>query len=293
MTLDTAKHPTARTAEPVDSDPSIGEIVVRPSKGFVPLNLRELWNYRNLLYFLCWRDIKVRYKQTLLGASWAILQPVLNMVIFTVIFGRVAHIKTDGPYQLFSFTALVPWTFFAYAMTQSANSLVNSANLVSKVYFPRLIVPTASALAGLVDFVLAFLVLLGMMAYYHVSPTPALLLLPIFVLLTLAAALAVGIGLSAVNVKYRDVRYVVPFLSQVWMYASPVVYPINLAHGTLHLILSLNPMTCVIEGFRWALLGQQGLDMGSLALSATVTLAGLAVSLFYFRRVEMQLADVI
>jgi lipopolysaccharide transport system permease protein len=276
-----------------DALPGAPEIVIRPSKGFVPLNLRELWNYRNLLYFLCWRDIKVRYKQTLLGASWAILQPVMNLVVFTIIFGNLAHIKTDGPYQVFCLTALVPWTFFAYAMTQSANSLVNSSFLVSKVYLPRLIIPIASALAGLVDFALAFMILIGMMIYYRITPTPALLLLPLFVLLALLAALAVGIGLSAVNVQYRDVRYLVPFLSQMWMYATPVVYPISLTHSKLHVLLSLNPMTGVVEGFRWALLGKQGLDTGALILSATVTVAGLTGSLFYFRRVEKQFADVV
>lgn len=293
MTVETRATGESHHRPQSSLDPGTPEIIVRPSKGFAPLNLREIWRYRNLLYFLTWRDIKVRYKQTFLGASWAILQPVLNMIIFTIIFGRVAHIQTDGPYQIFSFTALVPWTFFAYAMTQSANSLVNSANLVSKVYFPRILIPVASALAGLVDFVLAFLVLLGMMVYYHTAPTPALLLLPIFVLLALFAALAVGIGLSAVNVQYRDVRYLVPFLSQVWMYATPVVYPINLAHGTLRTLLALNPMTGVVEGFRWALLGQKGLDAGVLAESATVTLLALTGSLFYFRRVERQFADVV
>ncbi len=293
MIAETGERPASGSLPPEDRRTSALEIVVRPSKGFVPLNLRELWNYRNLLYFLAWRDIKVRYKQTVLGAAWAVLQPVLNMVVFTIIFGRVAHIQTDGPYQLFSFTALVPWTFFAYAMTQSANSLVNSSFLVSKVYLPRLIIPVASAMAGLVDFILAFVVLLGMMVYYRVAPTPALVMLPAFVLLALLAALAVGIGLSAVNVQYRDVRYLVPFLSQMWMYATPVVYPINLAHGTLHTVLSLNPMTGVVEGFRWALLGRQGLDTGALLASAAVTLAGLTLSLFYFRRVEKQFADVV
>jgi lipopolysaccharide transport system permease protein len=269
------------------------ETFVRSSKGIVPLNLHELWKYRNLLYFLCWRDIKVRYKQTLLGASWAILQPVLTMAIFTVIFSNVAHIQTDGPYQIFSFTALVPWTFFSYAVTQSANSLVGSANLVTKVYFPRLLIPLASALAGLVDFGLAFIVLLAMMAYYGIAPTEALALLPLFILLALLTALAVGIGLSALNVQYRDVRYLVPFLIQIWLYATPVLYPINLTHGTLHVLLALNPMTGVVEGFRWALLGRRGLDTGLLGISAAVTVAGLAASLFYFRNAETQFADVI
>ena len=280
-------------AEAIDTD--LGpEVVIRPSKGLVPLNLRDLWAYRNLLYFLCWRDIKVRYKQTLLGASWALLQPVLNMIIFTVIFGNLAHLKSDGvPYPVFSYTALLPWTFFAYAMTQSANSLVNSSYLVSKVYLPRLIIPIASAMAGLVDFALAFLVLIGLMIYYHITPTMALFLLPLFLLLALLAALAVGIGLSALNVQYRDVRYVLPFLSQVWMYATPVVYASSLATGKLHVLLSLNPMTGVVEGFRWALLGRQGLDVGALTLSAFATVLVLMASLYYFRRVEQQFADMV
>jgi len=280
-------------AEAADTD--LGpEVVIRPSKGLVPLNLRDLWAYRNLLYFLCWRDIKVRYKQTFLGASWALLQPVLNMIIFTVIFGNLAHLKSEGvPYPVFSYTALLPWTFFAYAMTQSANSLVNSAYLVSKVYLPRLIIPIASAMAGLVDFALAFLVLIGLMIYYHIAPTIALFLLPLFLLLAMLAALAVGIGLSALNVQYRDVRYVVPFLSQVWMYATPVVYASSLATGKLHVILSLNPMTGVVEGFRWALLGRQGLDIGALTLSAAATILVLVASLYYFRRVEQQFADMV
>jgi lipopolysaccharide transport system permease protein len=270
------------------------EILIEANHGWSPLNLQDLWRFRGLLYFLCWRDIKLRYKQTVLGASWAILQPVMNMIIFTVIFGNLAHLKSDGvPYPIFAFTALLPWTLFAYAMTQAANSLVNSSQLVSKIYFPRLVIPVASALAGLVDFAMGFIVLTALMLYYHIAPTSALVLLPLFVLLALAAALSVGIWLSAVNVQYRDVRYTLPFLTQAWMYATPVVYASSAATGKLHFILSLNPMTGVVEGFRWALLGKQGLDAGSLALSTTMTLVALLGSLFYFRRMEQRFADVV
>ncbi len=283
----------AEHEESVDA-PLSREIVIRPSKGIVPLNLRDLWLYRGLLYFLCWRDIKVRYKQTLLGAAWAILQPVMNMVIFTIIFGNVAHLQSEGfPYPIFSYSALLPWTLFAYAMSQSAGSLVSNANLISKVYFPRLVIPIASALAGLVDFAMAGLVLVGLMVYYRITPTPALALLPLFVILALIAALAVGIFLSALNVQYRDVRYTVPFLSQIWMYATPVVYASSLTTGKLHVILALNPMTGVVEGFRWALLGKQGLDGGALALSTTATILALVGSLFYFKRMEQRFADVV
>jgi lipopolysaccharide transport system permease protein len=269
-------------------------IIMEPSKGWVSLDLHELWRSRGLLYFLAWRDIKVRYKQTALGALWAIIQPVMTMIIFTVIFSKVAKIGSDGiPYPIFSFCGLLPWTFFAYAMTQSANSLVGNANLISKVYFPRLVIPIASTLSGLMDFAISFLVLAGMMIYYHVAPTPALVLLPLFLVLTLAAALSVGTWLSALNVQYRDVRYTVPFLTQFWMYATPVAYPISQTSGALHTILSLNPMTAVVVGFRWALLGKQGLDIGSLLLSSAMTILALIGGLFYFRRMERQFADVV
>src|SRR5919108_820507 len=231
-------------------------LTIEPTKGWAPLKLKALWRYRELLYFLTWRDIKVRYKQTALGASWAVIQPVMTMVIFTVVFGRFAKVPSDGvPYPIFSYCALLPWTFFAYAMGQSANSLVGSANLISKVYFPRLVIPIAASLAGLVDFAIAFVVLLGMMVFYHVIPTAAVVTLPLFLLLALAAALAVGIWLSALNVQYRDVRYTIPFLTQIWLYATPIAYPAGLIHGRLHLIFAVNPMTGVVEGFRWAMLG--------------------------------------
>ncbi len=200
-------------------------VVIEPPKGWSSLELSELWKYHELLFFLTWRDIKVRYKQTMLGAAWAILQPVLTMIVFSIIFGGLAKLPSDGiPYPIFTFTALLPWQLFAYALSQSSNSLVGSQNLISKVYFPRLVVPFSSVLAGVVDFAIAFLVLVGMMAFYGIGLTPAALLLPLFVLLALASALAVGLWLSALNVQYRDIRYVVPFLTQFWMYATPIAY---------------------------------------------------------------------
>jgi len=268
--------------------------VIEPSKGWAPLNLDALWRYRGLLYFLTWRDIKVRYKQTALGASWAIIQPVLTMIIFTVVFGHFAKIPSDGvPYPIFSYIGLLPWTFFAYAMSQASNSLVGNANLISKVYFPRLIVPIAASLAGLVDFAIAFVVLLGMMVWYHVIPTIAVITLPLFLLLALTAALAVGIWLSALNVQYRDVRYTVPFLTQIWLYATPIAYPSSLIKGPVHVIFALNPMNGVVEGFRWAILGTGAVDGVSLALSTIVSVVALIGGLFYFRRMEQRFADIV
>ncbi len=271
-------------------------ITIEPSKGWVPLKLSQLWRYRELLYFLAWRDIKVRYKQTALGAAWAVIQPVMTMVVFTVVFGRIAKVPTLGvPYPIFAYCGLLPWTFFAYALSQSSNSLVGSANLISKVYFPRLVVPIAAALSGLMDFVIAFVVLLGLMLWYHVLPTAAVLALPFFLLLTLVAALAVGIWLSAINVQYRDVRYTVPFLTQIWLYATPIAYtlPQSLAHSPLRVLTAINPMTGVAEGFRWAILGTHELDLPTLAVSSGVSVAALVGGLFYFRRMEQRFADVV
>src|SRR3989440_390225 len=283
-----AEQSGQRTDEPVFTT------VIGPTKGWAPLKLDALWRYRELLYFLTWRDVKVRYKQTALGAAWAVIQPVLTMVIFTVVFGHFARIPSDGaPYPIFSYCGLLPWTFFAYAMGQSANSLVGNANLISKVYFPRLVIPIAASLAGLLDFAIAFMVLLGMMIVYGVTPTPAVITLPLFLLLALAAALAIGIWLSALSVQYRDVRFAVPFLTQLWLYATPVAYPASLIRGKAHLIYSLNPMAGVVEGFRWAILGKGGIDGLSLALSGSVTVLVLITGLFYFRRMEQQFADVV
>jgi len=280
--------------QPNVSDEDEFTTIIESSKGWVPLKLGQLWRYRELLYFLTWRDIKVRYKQTALGASWAIIQPVLTMIIFTVVFGHFAKIPSDGvPYPIFSYIGLLPWTFFAYAMGQASNSLVGNANLISKVYFPRLVMPIAASLAGLVDFVIAFVVLLGMMLWYHVLPTVAIITLPLFLLLALVAALSIGIWLSALNVKYRDVRYTVPFLIQIWLYATPIAYPASLIKGNLHYVFALNPMAGVVEGFRWAILGKERLDVPTLTISSVVTIVALIGGLFYFRRMEQQFADVV
>jgi lipopolysaccharide transport system permease protein len=267
---------------------------VEAGKGWVSLDLGQLRQYRELLYFLTWRDVKVRYKQTALGAAWAVLQPLLTMLIFTAVFGHFARIPSDGvPYAIFCYCGLVPWTFFAYALSQSANSVVGNANLIAKVYFPRLIIPIAAALSGLLDFAIAFVVLLGMMLLYGIAPTAAILTLPLYILLALATALAVGIWLSALNVRYRDVRYTIIFLTQVWLYATPIAYPADMIKGPLHVVLALNPMTGVMEGFRGAILGTDSLDGISLAISSTVTVLALLSSLAYFRRVEQRFADMI
>jgi lipopolysaccharide transport system permease protein len=260
----------------------------------VPLRLRELWEYRELLYFLTWRDIKVRYKQTALGAAWAVIQPFFTMVVFSIFFGRLARVPSDGaPYPVFAYTALVPWTYFATALTQSANSLVDHARLITKVYFPRLLVPAAAVVAGLVDFAIAFLVLLGMLLYYGVPLTARILTIPLFLLLAAATALGVGLWLSALNVRYRDVRYTIPFLVQFWLFASPVAYPASLVPRQWRLLFGLNPMTGVVEGFRWALLGRADAPDRIVAVSALTVIAVLVGGVFYFRRVEKDFADVV
>ena len=294
MSVDTVEvAPLGRAGRPT---PEVGAFtrVIEPSKGWAPLRLDRLWRYRELLYFLAWRDIKVRYKQTALGVVWAVLQPVLTMAIFAVIFGHVVGIKSDGvPYPLFVFCALIPWTLFSYALTQSSNSLVENANLISKVAFPRLVIPIAASLAGLVDFAISFCMLVLLLLGYHRAPNGAVLLLPFLVVLALASALAVGIWLSALNVQYRDVRYTIPFLAQVWFYATPIAYPLSLVHGGLKVVLSLNPMAGVVEGFRYALLGTGKLDVGSLAIASVVTIVALVGGLYYFRRMEQTFADVV
>ncbi|MGA3294943.1 MAG: ABC transporter permease [Candidatus Acidiferrales bacterium] len=267
---------------------------IEPIEGWTTLKLKELWEYRELLYFLVWRDIKVRYKQAALGAAWAILQPLLTMLIFSLFFGRLAKVPSDGiPYPLFSFTALVPWNFFATAIAQSSNSVVGSSNLITKVYFPRLAIPLASVLAGLMDFAISGGVLLVMMAYYRRVPTAHILWLPFFVLLALAAAVGVGFWLSALNVKFRDVRYVVPFLVQFWMFASPIVYPTSLLPARWRTLYALNPMVGVVDGFRWALLGTHTAPGPIIAASVLATLAFVIGGALYFRRMEAQFADVV
>lgn len=286
--------------ENISPNPSISpvspeaHIIIEPPRGWAALDLKELWNYRELLFFLAWRDIKLRYKQTALGTAWAILQPLLTMIVFSVIFGELAKLPSDGiPYPIFTYTALLPWQLFAFALTNSSNSLINSQNLISKVYFPRLIIPLASTLAGVMDFAIAFLVLLGMMAYYHIVPTLAILYLPLFLLLAFLSALAVGIWLSALSVEYRDVRYIVPFLTQFWMYATPIAYASSLIPKDWRLLYGLNPMTGVVDGFRWALLGMEIHSGLMIGISAIVVLAMFISGLYYFRQMENNFADVI
>lgn len=258
------------------------------------LNLRDLWVYRELLYFLVWRDIKIRYKQTYLGAAWAVIQPVFTMIIFSVVFGQLAKLPSDGiPYPVFTYTALLPWQLFAYALSSASNSLVSNQQLITKVYFPRLVIPIASVLSGLVDFAIAFLVLIAMMLYYHIQITTRLFTLPLFILLAVATALAVGLWLSALNVKYRDVRYTVPFLTQFWMYATPIAYSSNLFPQPWRSLLGLNPMTGVVEGFRWAMLGTSMNINFQIVISTVMVIILIITGLVYFKKTENSFADVI
>jgi lipopolysaccharide transport system permease protein len=268
--------------------------VITPPAGWSAVNLRELWEYRELLYFLVWRDIKVRYKQTSLGVAWAVLQPLLTMVVFSLFFGRLAGVPSDGlPYPVFSLAALVPWTFFSYGVTQSASSVVADQQLVTKVYFPRLLIPLATVLSGAVDFALAFMLLMLTMLYYDIAPTlDALWVVPLL-LLALVTALGVGLWLAALNVQYRDVRYTVPFLTQLWLLVTPIAYPSSLLAEPWRTIYGINPMAGVVEGFRWALLGTGTAPGPMLAVSALAALLILAGGLFYFRRMEATFADVI
>jgi lipopolysaccharide transport system permease protein len=269
-------------------------ITIEPRKAWAALDLRAVWTYRELLYFLIWRDVKVRYKQTVLGAGWAILQPLLTMLVFTLLFGRLAGIKSDGiPYPIFAYAGLLIWTFFANAVTNSGNSLVGSANLITKIYFPRMIIPGAAVGAGLVDLAIAFLIQIVLMVYYHVATTSAILMVPILVLLATLLALGVGMWLSALNVKYRDIRYAIPFLIQLWMFASPVIYPESMLQGKLKYILRLNPLTGIIENFRVALFGHSHFNWNSLGISAAITFLVLIYSAYSFRRMERSFADIV
>lgn len=277
---------------PPAADPEV--VRIRPSGGWRALNLLELWRYRELLYFLMLRDIRLRYKQTALGVGWVVAQPLLTMAVFTIFFGNLAKMPSDGkPYALFVLAALIPWQLFAYALTQSSNSLVAEQRLITKVYFPRLIVPVASVLSGLVDFAVAFVLVLVGMAVLGVPPTWAVLAVPILVVFAVLAALAVGLWLSALNVQYRDVRYTIPFLTQFWLFATPVAYPASLVPERYRWAYGLNPMAGVVEGFRWALLGTDAPSWGLVAVSAGVVAALLAGGLFYFRRMERTFADVV
>jgi lipopolysaccharide transport system permease protein len=276
------------------SAPARPLVRIEPSRGWVALRLTELWAYRELLYFLTWRDIKVRYKQTAIGAAWAIIQPFFTMVVFSIFFGRLAKMPSDGvPYPVFAYAALVPWTFFANGLGASSDSVVSNANLIKKVYFPRLAVPISGVISGVVDFVLAFVVLLAMMLYFGIAPTWKVVWLPAFALLAVATALGVGLWLAAMNAKYRDVRYAVPFLTQFWLFATPVAYPSSLLSEPWRTVYALNPMVGVVEGFRWALLGTATTPGYMLLASSTASLIILVSGAFYFRRMERTFADVV
>lgn len=268
-------------------------ITLRPSRGWVPVNWRELWAYRELLYFLTWREVKVRYKQTVLGFAWAIIQPFMMMIVFTLFFGTLAKVPSEGvPYPLFNYAALLPWTLFAEGINRSSISLVQQASLVQKVYFPRLVMPLSGILSPLVDFLIASTILIGMMFYFGYPPTLRIFWVLAFLILTLMTALGAGLWLSAINVKYRDVRYAIPFLVQFWLFASPVVYSSSLLPERWQVIYGVNPMAGVIEGFRWALLGTE--PPGSLiAVSVIIVLVILVAGAFYFRRNEKIFADVV
>ncbi len=270
------------------------DLTIAPSKGWVPLNLGELKAYHELLYFLIWRNIKIRYKQTVLGAAWAVIQPFFTMVVFSIFFGQLAHISSENvPYPIFAYTALVPWTFFANALTQASNSLLENERMITKIYFPRLLLPMSAVLSGLLDFVIAFVILIGMMLWYHMVPTVNIWLVPFFVLMATLTALGVSLWLSALNVQYRDVRYVIPFLVQVWLFATPIAYPSSLVPAQWRALYGLNPMAGVVDGFRWALLGNPPGSMQLILVSFAVVIIVLISSLFYFRKMEETFADVV
>lgn len=273
--------------------PDLPLIAIRPSRAWVPLNLRDLWSYRELLLFLTWRDIKVRYRQTVLGAAWAVVQPLGTMLVLTLFFGTLARIPSDDmPYALFAYAGLVPWTFFANTVISAGNSLVYNADLITKAYFPRLLIPAAAVGLGLVDFGVAGGVLVGLMAYYGVAPTASLALLPLLIVLTVLLALGAGLGLAAVNVKYRDVRHATPFLIQLGLFATPIIYPTSLVPEGWRWVLALNPMTGLVEGYRAALFGRPP-DVVALGLAAVTTLAVLAASAYVFRHMEKSFADLV
>jgi lipopolysaccharide transport system permease protein len=268
--------------------------IIERRKGWASIDSREIWNYRELLYFLTKRDIKVRYKQTVLGGLWAVIQPAFTMIVFVLFFGRLAKVPSDGlPYPIFVYAGLLPWTYFANAVSASGNSLVGSANLLTKVYFPRLIVPASAALAGLLDFFIALFVLAALMAYYQFIPCAAIFLFPVLVALTFLCAVGVGLWLSALNVQYRDIRYAIPFFIQIWLFVSPVIYPVSLVKERYQWLLAINPMGGVIHAYRASLLGHQSVDWQLLALSTLIILAIFLGGLYYFRRMERSFADVV
>lgn len=268
--------------------------LIEPRRGWISLELREVWEYRELLYFLIWRDIKVRYKQTVLGAAWAVIQPFLTMVVFSLFFGKLAQVPSDGiPYPLFAYSALVPWSFFATGLSGASNSLVGSSNLLRKVYFPRLVIPIASVVSGLVDFSIAFALLLAMMPYYGYAPGLAAFWLPLLLLLAIVTALGAGLWLAALNLQFRDVRYTVSFLVQLWLFATPIAYPSSLVPEVWRPLYALNPMAGVVEGFRWALIGTDTAPGLMILVSSLAAIALLTSGAYYFRRMERTFADLV
>lgn len=269
-------------------------VFLKPSRGWIRLNLADLWRYRELIYFLTWRDVKVRYKQTVLGAGWAILQPLINMVVLSLIFGRFANMPTDGiPRPIFTFTALLPWGLFAKALSDTGRSMLANRSMITKIYFPRLIIPLASVLGGLVDFAIQFVILIFMMLFYGFAPTLAIVTLPFFLLLALATALGFGLWLSALNVLYRDVNYILPFLTQLWLLVTPVAYSESVVPEEWQWLYALNPMVSVVEGFRWALLDAPAPEIGTLLISSIITVIVLITGMYYFRRMERTFADLV
>ena len=269
--------------------------MIKPQKGWIPVNLRELWHFRDLLYFLSLRDIKVKYKQTALGAAWAILQPFLTMIVFSILFGKFAKVPSDGiPYPIFVYAGLLPWNYFSSALSSSGNSLVASSNLITKVYFPRLIIPASASLSALLDFFIASVILIGMMFFYHFTPDIlGIVMIPVLVFLTFMVAVGCGLWLSALNVEYRDFQYVIPFLVQIGMFATPVIYPVTLFPEKYRWLLSLNPMGGIIEAFRASTLGHQPVNWNSLIISSAIGAAVFFTGMLYFRKVERSFADVI
>jgi lipopolysaccharide transport system permease protein len=273
---------------------SLPSLRIEPPSRWPSIELKELWEYRELLYFLTWRDIKIRYKQTVLGAAWAIIQPVFMMVVFSLFFGRLAKVPSDGiPYPVFAFCALLPWQLFAHAVGESSNSLVGNQNLITKVYFPRLVIPISAVLSGLLDFLVAFCVLLALIFWYGIVPGWHIVFLPAFVLLAMSTALAVGLWLSALSVQYRDVRYLISFLIQFWLFVTPVAYPSSIVPEKWRVVYGLNPMAGVVEGFRWALLGKSTALGSLLWVSVGVVAVTLVGGVYYFRRMEQQFADIV
>jgi len=278
-----------------NSDSETPLVILRPAKGWSMINFRDLWLFRELIYFMTWRDLKVRYKQTLLGFSWAIIKPFMTMVVFSIIFGKLAKMDSGGlPYPIFYYTALLPWDLFTNALSIASRSLVQNSNMITKIYFPRIILPLSSVLAGLADFAIAFLVLIGMMIFYKIPVTPRVWFLPLFLLLTVLTSLGVGLWLSAMNVLYRDINYITPFLTQFWWVVTPIAYSTSIFTGRWSSVLALNPMTGVIEGFRWSLLNTtQPLSIPTILVSALISLVVLVTGILYFRRMERLFADMV